>query len=180
LCRSRGWSWFGIGWCSGDNRAWRRIRWLLRLLDLLFFSFLGSNFWCWNLLNLGGSNWRILGLGRSAIGGWRLLDNWLGLNSLLELLRKNISIQSRCNRFLDSSLSLWHLNIFNERASGSSLLLSALNSLLFTLLVYVSEDVVQNEVASRLLCEDKGLDEFLEFGGFVRCFTDNLYDDVVE
>jgi hypothetical protein len=30
------------------------------------------------------------------------------------------------------------------------------------------------------LCKDKGLDEFLEFGGLVGCFTDDLYDDVIE
>jgi hypothetical protein len=29
------------------------------------------------------------------------------------------------------------------------------------------------------LGKDKGLDELLEFGGFVGCFTDDLNDDVV-
>lgn len=31
-----------------------------------------------------------------------------------------------------------------------------------------------------MLGKNEGLDEFLEFGGFVRRFTDDLNDDVVE
>lgn len=53
------------------------------------------------------------------------------------------------------------------------------NQLFLALIVYVSEDVVENEVSSRLLGKDEGLDKLLELGGFVRCFTDNLNDDIV-
>ena len=57
--------------------------------------------------------------------------------------------------------------------------MSIVNRLLLTLLVYVSEDIIENEVSGWLLGKDKRLNELLEFGGFVGCFTDDLNDDVV-
>lgn len=36
--------------------------------------------------------------------------------------------------------------------------------LFFALLTDVSEDIVENEIASRLLSENKGLDKFFELG----------------
>jgi hypothetical protein len=57
--------------------------------------------------------------------------------------------------------------------------LSVVNRFLLTLLVYVSEDIVKNEVSGGLLGEDECLDKLLELGGFVGCFTDDLNDDVV-
>ena len=52
--------------------------------------------------------------------------------------------------------------------------------LFLTFLVDVSEDVIENEVSGRLLGKNECLDEFLELGGFIGCFTDDLYDDVIE
>ena len=57
---------------------------------------------------------------------------------------------------------------------------SSVNLLLLTFLIYVSEDVIENKVSGGLLGEDEGLTEFLELGGFVRGFTDDLNDDVLE
>jgi hypothetical protein len=57
--------------------------------------------------------------------------------------------------------------------------LRVVNGLLLAFLIYVSEDIVKNEVSGRLLGEDECLDKLLEFGGFVGCFTDDLNDDIV-
>ena len=53
------------------------------------------------------------------------------------------------------------------------------DQLLLALIIYVSEDVVENEVAGGLLGQDEGLDKLLELSGLVGCFADNLDDDVV-
>jgi len=57
--------------------------------------------------------------------------------------------------------------------------LRVINGLLLAFLIYVSEDIVKNEISGRLLGEDECLDKLLEFGGFVGCFTDDLNDDIV-
>jgi len=75
-------------------------------------------------------------------------------------------------------LGLWHLNILNQRSS-SRLLLSVVNRLLLTLLIDVSEDVVEDEVSGRLLSKNEGLNKFLKLGGLVGGFTNDLDDDIV-
>jgi len=54
------------------------------------------------------------------------------------------------------------------------------NLLFLTFLVDVSKYVIKNKVSGRLLGKDECLDEFLELGRFVGCFTDDLYDNVIE
>jgi hypothetical protein len=54
------------------------------------------------------------------------------------------------------------------------------NLLFLTLLIDVSEDIIQNKVSGRLLRKDEGLDEFLELSRFVGCLADDLNDDVVD
>jgi hypothetical protein len=57
--------------------------------------------------------------------------------------------------------------------------LCIVNQFLLTLIIYVPENIVQNEVSGRLLGKDEGLDKLLELGRFVGCFTDDLNDDVI-
>jgi hypothetical protein len=57
---------------------------------------------------------------------------------------------------------------------------SCVNLLIIALLIDVSEDVIENKVSGGLLGKDEGLAEFLEFGGLVGGFANDLDDDVVE
>lgn len=57
--------------------------------------------------------------------------------------------------------------------------MSVVNRLLLTLLINVSEDVVEDEVSGRLLSKNEGLNKLLKLGGLVGGFTDDLDDDIV-
>jgi len=57
--------------------------------------------------------------------------------------------------------------------------LCIVNKLLLTLIIYVSEDIIKDEVSSRLLGKDEGLNKLLELSGLVGCFTDDLNDNVI-
>jgi hypothetical protein len=154
---------------------------LLSLLHLLL-NLLFCNFWCWSL-NLRSCGWSFLGISGGscrAIGSWDSFDGGLSFNSLLELLINNLGIQGSGSWLFSCGLCLGHLNVLNQGSSSSRFLLCSLNRLILTLLINISEYIVQDKVASRLLCKDKGLDKLLELGGLVGCFTDNLNDDVVK
>ena len=57
---------------------------------------------------------------------------------------------------------------------------SRINLLIISLLIDVSEDVIKNKVSGWLFGKDEGLAEFLELGGLVGGFANDLDDDVVE
>lgn len=58
--------------------------------------------------------------------------------------------------------------------------MSAVDGLLVILLVDVSQDVVQDEVARGLGRKNKGLDKLLGFTPFVGSLTNDLDNDIVE
>ena len=57
---------------------------------------------------------------------------------------------------------------------------SCINLFVFTFLIDIPENVIENKVSGGLLGKDEGLAEFLELGRLVGGFTDDLDDDVVE
>lgn len=73
---------------------------------------------------------------------------------------------------------------FLRGRDGCSGLLSSLfggsGRFIVTLLIDISQDIVQNEVARGLLGENEGLDKLLRLGSLVRSLANNLDDDVVE
>jgi hypothetical protein len=57
--------------------------------------------------------------------------------------------------------------------------LCVVNQFLLALVIYISENIIQDEVSGRLLGKNESLDKFLELGRFVGRFSDDLNDDVI-
>lgn len=153
------------------NRSWAGLLGLLRLRASLLGGFRGSN----GRLNLD-------------LGSLGSLNSIIAINgrilpcrrSLLELLIDSSSVQL-AGVLLDDLLD--RLRLSDSRGSG--LLLSSgsvgrLGRLLVVLLVNVSQDIIENKVARRLLCEDEGLDKLLGLGALVGGLANNLDNNVLK
>jgi hypothetical protein len=175
---------------AGGHRGRAGLGRLLRLLGVLLDDLADG------LLGVGSGSGldRGHGLGRSSGRLRNALDSVLAVdrsllldNHLLQLLVNNAGVESGDGSgLLDDGLRLFLRLLRELNGNGGSLLdgrllRSRLGLLLLSLLVKVAEDVVQNEVARRLLGQNKGLNELLGVVALlVGRLADNLDDNVVE
>jgi hypothetical protein len=170
------------------NRRRAGVLGLLWLLDIFLSNLLGGS------ISVGSGD---LGLGLRGLRGLSLLDRRLSSASvqsgavlrcgnLLQLLVHDLGVE--LSSLLLSLLD--RLGGFRLDRSGSRLLLSNLGLLnrlfggsgrfVVSLVVNVSQDIVEDKVTRGLLSENKGLDELLGLTGLVGSLANNLNDNVFE
>lgn len=176
------------GSLGGSDRGGRGVGRLLGLGDVLLSNLLRRGLGVSRrLLDLGLRSLCGLGnrgLGIAVVGG----DVLGGSANLLQLLLNLVGIDSGASGLLRGLLDLGLLSLCLGRdlgnLLGSGLLfggrLGFRSGLFLFLVVDISQDVVDDEVAGGLRREDKGLDELLGLSGLDGALTNDLDDDVVE
>jgi hypothetical protein len=170
------------------NRRRAGVLGLLWLLDIFLSNLLGGS------ISVGSGD---LGLGLRGLRGLSLLDRRLSgasvqsgavlrCGNLLQLLVHDLGVE--LSSLLLSLLD--RLGGFRLDRSGSRLLLSNLGLLnrlfggsgrfVVSLVVNVSQDIVEDKVTRGLLSENKGLDELLGLTSLVGSLANNLNDNVFE